>query len=138
MRARNVIVSLIFVILLLGYIFIKVRWLEPRKKLNFNRNPSRIEYTSYAICRMDCFSINANTVAELFRKGEVKKPLVKNGACNIFTIQTLTKQQMNILAVVEQCGTVAKVKDCFIANQAISCGCAELDRPAISFYQNKN
>ena len=78
MRARNVIVSLIFVILLLGYIFIKVRWLEPRKKLNFNRNPSRIEYTNYAICRMDCFSINANTVADLFRKGEVKKPAVKN------------------------------------------------------------
>ena len=41
MKARNVIISLVFVLALLVFIIIKIRN-EPKKKLVLNRNPSRI------------------------------------------------------------------------------------------------
>ena len=70
MKPRNVIISLIFVILLLAYLVIKVRLWQPRKKLTFNRNPSRIEYSQFSLCRMDCHRISANIIAGVFRNGQ--------------------------------------------------------------------
>jgi hypothetical protein len=73
MKARNVIISLVFVLALLVFIIIKIRN-EPKKKLVLNRNPSRIEYTKFALCRMDCHHINAKSIMGIFRNGEVNGP----------------------------------------------------------------
>jgi hypothetical protein len=72
MKARNVIISLLFVLALLVVIIIKIRN-EPRKKLVLNRNPSRIDYTKFVLCRMDCHHINANSIMGIFRNGEVNR-----------------------------------------------------------------
>jgi len=136
MRARNVILTLIIVIAIFIFLFIKSH-LEPRKKLTFNRNPSRIEYTAFALCRMECFSINANSITSIFRNGAVldRKP---NKTCTIFKINTLTKQGRDIFITVNQCGTVAKVTDCYIANRAIPCTCIDNENTPLSYLKSSN
>ena len=137
MKPRNVIISLLFVLLLLAFIVIKIRN-EPRKKLVLNRNPSRIEYTKFALCRMDCHTINANIITGVLRKGEISraKSDPHKRPCPIFTIHSLTKQNMSIWVVVQQCGTVARILDCYDANETVGCDCINDETAPLSFLKN--
>ena len=134
MKSRNVIISLIFVLALLALIFIKIRN-EPGKRLTFNRNPSRIEYSQFALCRMECFNINANSIAAIFKNGDVKDRKPKKN-CTVFMVNTITKQEKNIVIIVEQCGTVARVTDCNIVNLGTPCNCTDIQNPQISYLKN--
>jgi len=122
---------LVFVLALLVYIFMKIRS-EPRKKLTFNRNPSRIEYTQFALCRMDCYGVNANTITSILRNGEISRDKRKS-SCPVFTVHTLTKRGMNIFITVQQCGTIARVVDCTNVNAAAPCNCIDKENPPISY-----
>ena len=133
MKSRNVIICLIAVVVLLGFIFIKIRN-EPRKRLIFNRNPSRIEYSSFALCRMECYSVNANSVTSIFRNGNVVDRKRKK-ACTVFKVNSQAKL-LSIFIVVQQCGNVAKVIDCYVANREAPCICADTENPPISFLKS--
>jgi hypothetical protein len=139
MKARNVIISLLFVLALLAFIIIKIRN-EPKKKLVLNRNPSRIEYSKFALCRMDCHHINANSIMVIFRNGEVnraKSDLYKK-PCPIFTVRGVAKQNMSIILIVQQCGNVARVLDCYDANGTVGCNCINDETIPLSFLKNNN
>ena len=136
MQAKNVIITLIVILGIFVFLFIKFR-LEPRKKLTFNRNPSRIEYTSFALCRMECYAINANSVTTIFRNGKVMGR-ERRGTCNVFKINTMTKQAKNIYVVVEQCGTVANVTDCYVANRELPCSCIDSENKPLSYLKSSN
>lgn len=130
MKSRNVIVSLILIVGVLVFVFIRLR-LEPKRKLTFNRYPSRIEYSQFALCRMECYSINANSIVPIFRNGSILSRKRK-GTCTRFSVNTLTKQKMNIFIVVEQCGTVARVIDCYVTNKHAPCDCTDIENRPIS------
>lgn len=130
MNARNVIISLVLVLGLLVFIIIKFR-LEPKKKLTFRRNPSRIEYSSFALCRMECFGITANTVMIIIQKGQVSL-LKKSNPCSDFRLNMLTKQNKNYFITVQQCGTVAKILDCYEVNRAAGCNCVNDEAMPVS------
>ena len=136
MKSKNVIISLILVLALLAFIFIRLR-LEPKKKLTFNRNPSRIEYSQFALCRMECYSINANSIIAVFRNGIVQTRK-RRTTCTTFTINTMTKQGMNVFVIVEQCGTVAKVTDCYIANKEAPCSCIDNENRPVSYLKSNS
>ena len=134
MKARNVIISLLIVLALLVVIIIRIRN-EPKKKLVLNRNPSRIEYTKFTLCRMDCHHIDANSIMGIFRSGEVdraRSDLYKK-PCPIFTVRGITKQEMSIIIIIQQCGTVAKVLDCYDANGTVGCNCINDETIPLSF-----
>ncbi|HEU5167051.1 MAG TPA: hypothetical protein VFU29_15980 [Chitinophagaceae bacterium] len=139
MKSRNVIISLLFVLALLVFIFIKIRY-EPRKKLALNRNPSRIEYAKFALCRMDCHHINANIIMGILRNGEVNlaRSDLHKRPCPIFTIGGLTKQKMIIILIIQQCGTVAKILDCYDANGTVGCNCINDETMPLSFLKTNN
>ena len=134
MKARNVIISLVFVMALLVLIIIKIRN-EPKKKLALNRNPSRIEYTKFALCRMDCHHINANSIMGIFRNGDVnlEKSDLHKKPCPIFTVSGVTKQNMSITLIIQQCGTDAKILDCYDANGILGCNCINDETMPLSF-----
>lgn len=139
MKARNVIISLLIVLALLAFIIIKIRN-EPKKKLVLNRNPYRIEYSKFALCRMDCHHISANSIMGIFRNGEVnrtKSDLYKK-PCPIFTVRGITKQKMSIIIIIQQCGTVAKVLDCYNANGTVGCNCINDESVPISLLKISN
>ena len=139
MKARNVIISLVFVLALLVFIIIKIRN-EPKKKLVLNRNPSRIEYAKFALCRMDCHHINANSIMVILRNGEVNrtKSDLHIKLCPIFTVRGSTKQNMSIILIIQQCGNVAKVLDCYDANGTVACNCINDETMPLSFFKINN
>ena len=131
MRARNVILSLVAVVGVLVFIFIKVR-LEPKKKLTFNRNPSRIEYTAFALCRMECYDISANMVFQVIRKGQPDKRQ-KRRYCPVYMCAMTTKLNKHITLIIEQCGTVANILDCYDANAGTPCNCTDKESHPVSY-----
>jgi hypothetical protein len=136
MKSRNVIISLILIIGVLIFIFIRLR-LEPKKRLTFHRYPSRIEYSQFALCRMECYSVNANSIVSVFRNGSILSRRRK-GTCTRFSVNASTKQKMNIFIVVDQCGTVAKVVDCYLTNSPAPCDCTDSENRPISYLKSNN
>ena len=131
MRSRNVIISLLFVLVLILLFFIRVNYWEPRKKLVFNRNPSRIEYSNLALCQMDCYNFNANDMTSILRNGRIvkektnmnEKPFPK------ITINGVTKNKMIVNIEIIQIGRVAKIESCYHVNDLFVCNCLENKRP---------
>jgi hypothetical protein len=103
--------------------------------MTFNRYPSRIEYSRFALCRMDCYSINANSIVAVFRNGIITDRKRKK-TCTVFSVNTVTKQKMNIFISVEQCGTVARVIDCYIMNRQGPCDCTDIEHMPISYLKS--
>jgi len=121
MNARNVIISLVLILVMLVFFIIKFS-LEPKRKMTFRRNPSRIKYSAFALCRMDCYMISANTVTLIIQKGQVQL-IKKENPCSTYKVSMLTKQNKNYFITVEQCGTTTKVQDCYEANVTAGCNC---------------
>lgn len=140
MRSRNVIITLLFVLALLVLTFIRVRYWEPKKKLAFNRSPSRIEYTRLALCLMDCYHISANDIADIFKTGKVNtdKTNLKEKPFPVFAIEGITSNKFNMLMVVIQSGNVAKIKSCYRADETFICNCPGEEPRPISFYKKDN
>jgi hypothetical protein len=130
MKSRNVIITLLFVLALLVLTVIKIRFWEPQKKVSFRRNPSRIEYTEFAICRMGCYGFSANMITSVFRHGHFKSGKQKDN-CYYFTVNMLTKQGMSIFVKVRQCGTVARILDCYETNTRKPCNCIDKESPPV-------
>jgi hypothetical protein len=137
MSPRNVIITLVVVIALIVFFLFKIR-MEPKKKFSFNRNPSRIEYSQIALCKMDCQNINANDITVVLRKGEVNndKSDMHKRPCGFFTILGKTKKGMVLSVMIDQCGTVARITNCYLDNGLMPCNCVENDQP-VSFIKIK-
>jgi len=127
MQSRNVIISLVIVIVLLIFSFIKIRLLEPKKKLLFNRNPSRIEYSAIALCHMACYGFSADDVTEVLRNGEIKFSESDKQAlpCPVFVLYGKAKSGREMHISVSQCGKLAKIKSCSIMNSVLYCDCQD-------------
>lgn len=140
MRPRNVIFSLILLLAFLAFIFIKLRFLEPRNKLTFKRNPSRISYSPVSLCRMDCLRITANEITEILKKGEVISSLSNLRAlpCPIFAVQGLTTGGRKLGIEVTQCGTVAKITACDNLAEVQICNCPAEQYEGISVIKYRN
>jgi len=84
---------------------------------------------------MDCDHINANSIVGIFRNGEVNRARsdIHKKPCPIFTIRGVTKQKMSIIIIIQQCGTVAKVLDCYDANGTVGCNCINDETMPLSF-----
>lgn len=136
MKPRNVILSLLLVLAFLVLAFIKVRFWEPERKLTFNRNPLRIKYSEFALCRMDCYFLNANDVTEVLKNGEInlEKSDLKKRPCPVFKLHGRVKKDRSVWITVEQCGKIAKIIDC-TDEGIVVCNCTDNESRPISFYK---
>lgn len=125
MQSRNVIISLLLVLALLIFTFIKFRFLEPKRKLTFNRNPSRIEYSPLALCRMECYRFTANEITEILKKGDVNisESDINEWPCPIFAVRGVTNSGKKLGILVTQCGRVAKIRSCDKTGVVVNCDC---------------
>jgi hypothetical protein len=137
MSSRNVIITLVVVIAMIVFIIFKIR-LEPKRKLDLNRNASQIKYSQIAMCRMDCENISANDITEVLRKGEINKNKSDRTKkpCAIFTILGKTKKGIGITIVITQCGKGIRVTNCYRNDGAMPCNCVENSQP-VSFIKLK-
>ncbi len=125
MKARNVIISLLFVVALLAFTLIKVRYWEPKKKITFKRNINRVDYTQTALCSMDCQEIDANDISEVIRTGEIVSYSLNlpKGNCPDYVLRGTNKKGKKLTIFITQCGNVSRVTNCYNANVSASCNC---------------
>jgi hypothetical protein len=140
MKSRNVIFSLLLILALLAFAFVKMQLWEPHKRLTFNRNPSRIEYTRHALCRMDCRHISANDITEILKKGEINfaKSDLRDRPCPTFALQGFTKKGEHLRVIFAQCGTVGKVITCYSLDEEFICDCPGDQAPGSSLLKLSN
>ena len=110
MKARNVIISLLFVIVLFVFVFMKIRS-EPRRKLSFNRNLSKVEYSELALCLMSCQGMTANDINYIMRYGDVINKTNKQN-CPSYVLKGKTKSGQSITVYAIQCGRAIKISKC--------------------------
>jgi len=140
MKSRNVIISLLIVLIILAFVFIKINYWEPKKKLSFNRNPSRIEYSNLALCQMDCYNITANDITVIIKTGFLikEKSNLKKKTFALFAIDGQSNNKGSIQIMVEQSGKVAKIKECLRMRDHFVCPCYDIHNNSISFFKRTN
>jgi hypothetical protein len=138
MKARNVIISLFFVLALFVFGFMKIR-LEPRRKMIFNRNLSKVEYSQFALCQMNCQQMTANDITYILRNGEVVSKARERSKqpCQTYTLRGKTKIGLDITVIVIQCGRASKILKCYRNVHSVSCECKDEDIIPVSFIKTK-
>jgi hypothetical protein len=126
MRSRNVIISLFLVLALFVFIFMKIRS-EPRKKIVFNRNLSKVEYSQFALCLMNCQFLSANDIDYVLKNGDVVAKTVDRSKhpCPSYILKGKTKTGLSIMVFAIQCGRVAKISKCYLSDNNINCECRD-------------
>jgi hypothetical protein len=131
MKARNVIISLLFTIVLFVFVFMKIRS-EPRRKLIFNRNPSKVEYSELALCLMSCQQMTANDITYIVRHGDVINKTNKHN-CPSYVLKGKTRAGQSITVYAIQCGRAIKIYECFKSDHIINCNCRDENARPVSF-----
>jgi hypothetical protein len=126
MKSRNVILSLVLILGIVIFLFIKWRINEPVRKEAFNRKPSYIEYTADALCLMNCRHISKEDINTVMRKGVIlfSKSNLRNQPCPTFTLQGFTDQGENIRVFVTQCRAVTRILACYNLKKDFQCDCS--------------
>ncbi|MCC6186894.1 MAG: DUF4258 domain-containing protein [Chitinophagaceae bacterium] len=92
-----------------------------------NRNPSKINYTKHAKCRMACRHIDEREVKELIKDGKVnyKKSELDKGDCEKkYAIEAYTKvQNQHIRLVVAPCADELTIITCIDLDKEWACEC---------------
>jgi hypothetical protein len=125
MKSRNVIVSLILILLVVGFAIIRMRWWEPQRKEAFDRSPTRLEYTRHALCKMDCRGITELEVTEIMKKGIINFSKSDPGdrPCPTFALQGYTTDKDNIRVIFAQCNGTTRVVTCYNLKDDLDCEC---------------
>lgn len=134
MNSRNVILSLVLILGIIIFFFIKWRINEPVRKEAFNRKPSHIEYTADAQCLMNCRHISREDINTVMRKGVIlfSKSNLRNQPCPTFALQGFTDQGENIRVFVIQCQSVTRIMTCYNLKKDFECDCAGEDAKWVS------
>ena len=138
MKARNVIISLVFVLALLVFVFMKIRN-EPKRKQGFNRNFSKVEYSKFALCLMDCQEITANDITHILRNGEVlsRSLDLNKQPCPFYALRGKTQKGVSIMVFVTQCGRATKISRCYKNENPVGCNCKEEKVLAMTFINSE-
>lgn len=110
---------------------------KPKKKDNttdnveatqrgLNRNPSNINYTKHAKCRMDCRKVSQAEVKEILINGTInyKKSDLKGEDCKKkYAVEGLSKDNQRLRIVFAPCGSEVTVITCIDLGTDWECSC---------------
>lgn len=124
MKPRNVVYSLLFILILFGVAIIK-RWQEPRRGELFNRSTERVVYTKFALCRMNCQYIIKNDVEDIMKAGiiNLNKSDRRYKPCPTYALQGRTKRGSYLRIVFAQCDVITNIISCVDVEKSFTCNC---------------
>ena len=125
MPSRNVILSLLLLVVLIGIAIVKWRFYEPGHKELFNRKPERLQYAAYALCHMACRNISRNDVEGILASGiiNLNRSNRRRFPCPTFALQGTSETGKNLRVLVEQCRNATMVLNCYDLNRDFQCDC---------------
>ena len=131
------ILSLVIMLVIIGFAIIKWRLWESHKKEAFDRTPSHIEYSKDAECKMSCRHISKQDISDVIRRGVIifNRTNLRIRACPVFTVQGFTDSGENIRIIFQQCQGITKVVTCYDIKKDFNCDCNTTER-AVTFFKN--
>jgi hypothetical protein len=124
MKPKNVIYSLLVIVLMLVLAMLKLRN-EPQPREIFDRKPHSLSYTKHALCRMDCRHITKEDISEVMSAGVINlnKSDKRERPCPTFALQGRTRDGQYIRVVFAQCEAETKVVTCYDLEKDFECHC---------------
>ncbi|MFL5739375.1 MAG: DUF4258 domain-containing protein [Flavisolibacter sp.] len=125
MKPRAATYSLIIVLICLGLFFLG-RWHEPRTKEIFDRHPSKLSYSTHALCRMDCWHVNKEDIEEIMEKGIIifNRSNRYGRPCPSFVLQGVLERGQHLRVLFYQCREETRVVNCDETGKDPTCPCA--------------
>jgi hypothetical protein len=137
MKPKNVIFSLCLVLVVLAILVSRIQH-EPKTREAFDRHPSRLLYTSHAMCRMDCRRISKEDINEIMEKGIINfnKSDRYDRPCPTFALQGETSDGEKLRVIFAQCDKETKVVTCYNLQEDFKCHCPGDSAPRSGVKQN--
>ena len=91
-----------------------------------NRNPSNINYSKHAKCRMDCRKIDEVEIKDILKNGIInyKKSELQGADCKKkYAVEGLSKDDQKLRIVFAPCGTEITVVTCIDLHKEWECSC---------------
>lgn len=91
-----------------------------------NRNPSYINYTKHARCRMQCRQVSEAEVTDVLKNGKINyaKSDLKGADCNKrYAVEAVSKDKQRLRIIFAPCGTEVTVITCIDLDTDWECNC---------------
>lgn len=91
-----------------------------------NRNPSVINYSKHAKCRMQCRKISEAEVIDILKNGSInyKKSSLKGNECTkLYAVEGTSKDNQKLRIIVAPCNTEITIITCIDLGKEWDCTC---------------
>lgn len=91
-----------------------------------NRNPSKINYSNHARCRMKCRNIDEKEVTDLIKTGKInysKSDLNEEECKNKYALESNSRDNQNLRIIVSPCGSEETIITVIDLNKEWKCNC---------------
>lgn len=98
----------------------------PTDKRGLNRNPSNINYSKHAKCRMECRHIDETEVKDLLKNGTInyKKSDLKGDDCHKkYAVEGISKDNQRLRIIFAPCNSEITVVTCIDIGKEWECHC---------------
>lgn len=125
MRSRNVILSLVLLVVLIAIAMVKWKYYDPERRELVNRRPARLQYAQFALCNMSCRNISRGEVEAILQSGVINlnQSNRRRFPCPTFALQGTTPDGRYLRILVEQCRNATMVLNCYDLRKEFSCDC---------------
>ncbi len=99
---------------------------ETKEQRGLNRNPSHINYSKHAKCRMDCRHIDENEVKDMIANGTInykKSDLQKDDCHKRYAVEGYSKDKQHLRIIVVPCADEVTIVTCIDIGTEWECHC---------------
>ena len=99
---------------------------EVKEHRGLNRNPSHINYSKHAKCRMDCRHIDENEVKDIISNGTVnykKSDLQKDDCHKRYAVEGYSKDNQHLRIIIVPCADEVTIVTCIDIGTEWECHC---------------
>ncbi len=97
-----------------------------KEQRGLNRNPSYINYSKHAKCRMDCRHIDENEVKDMIANGIInykKSDLQKDDCLKRYAVEGYSKDKQHLRIIVVPCADEVTIVTCIDIGAEWECHC---------------
>ena len=97
-----------------------------KEQRGLNRNPSQINYSKHAKCRMDCRHIDETEVKDMLTNGTInykKSDLQKNECNKRYAVEGYSKDNQHLRIIVVPCANEVTIVTCIDIGVEWECHC---------------
>ena len=99
---------------------------ETKEQRGLNRNPSHINYSKHAKCRMDCRHIDENEVKDMIANGTInykKSDLQKDDCHKRYAVEGYSKDKQHLRIIIVPCADEVTIVTCIDIGAEWECHC---------------